>query len=118
MKWIKENYRILLLWLVLLAIAPLFVEILFIANIMGAEAAFGFLLLVIKDVYENWQYRVQRIKEFLTTVVQIIQNHPVCQANIYLFHVTLSIAVLFFSGSMIYSTLIWYPIALSGSTVS
>ena len=115
MKWIKDNYRIILLWVILLAVAPLFIEILFIANIMGAEVAFGFLLLVIRDIYDSWRYRIQRVKEFVIAACQIVQNHPVCQVNIYLFHVTVSVTVLFFSGSMVYSVLVWYPIVLSGS---
>ena len=118
MKWIKNNYKTVLLWLILLAVAPLFVEILFIANIVGAEVAFLFLLLVIKDIYENYQYRALRIKQFLFAVVQIIQNHPICQTNIYLFHVMASVVVLFFSGSMVYSVLVWYPIVLLGNNLS
>jgi hypothetical protein len=118
MKWMKKNYKTVLLWLIILAVAPLFVEILFIANIVGAEIAFGFLLLLIKDIYENWQYRVQRIKEFLSVVSQIIQNQPMFQINIYLFHVTASVVVLFFSGSMVYSILVWYPIVLFGNQLS
>ena len=114
MKWIKDNYRIILLWLILLAVAPLFVEILFIANMMGVEVAFGFLLLVLKDLYDHWQYRVQRIKDFLSASVQIIQYHPMFQITIYCFHVTVSVLVLFVSGSMACSVLVWYPIVLSG----
>ena len=118
MKWIKDNYKIILFWLILLAVAPLFIEILFIANLMGAEAAFGFLLLVIRDIYDSWRYRIQRVKEFAIAAYQIIQDHPICQINIYLFHVTVSVTVLFFSGSMAYSVLVWYPIVLSGSIIS
>ena len=118
MKWLKDNYKTVLLWLILLAVAPLFVEILFIANIVGVEVAFGFLLLVIKDIYDNYQYRALRIKQFLSAVVQIIQNHPICQTNIYMFHVTASVFVLLISGSMVYSVLVWYPIVMLGNSLS
>lgn len=118
MKWIKNNYKTVLIWLILLAVAPLFLEILFVANILGAEVAFGFLLLVIKDIYENWQYWVLRIKQFLSADVQLIQNHPICQTNIYLFHAAASVVVLFFSGPMVYSVIVWYPIVLLGNNLS
>ena len=111
--WIKSHYRTILLWSILLAFTPLFVEILFVANIVGVEVAFAFLLLIIKDIYARFRYRVQQAKEFLAGSYQIILNHPICQTNIYLFHSTLSVAVLFFSGSLAFSVLIWYPIILS-----
>jgi len=115
MKWIKNHYKAILLWLVLIAIAPVFMEVLFFANIMGAEVAFGFFLLLVKDIYQNWQYRAQQIRESLVCVFKIIQNHPMCQLNIYCCHVSLSFIALFFFGSIAYSILIWYPIVMSGS---
>jgi hypothetical protein len=118
MKWMKKHYKTVLLWLLILAVAPLFVEILFVANIVGAELAVGFLLLVIKNIYENWQYRAQRIKGYLSDVNQIIHNQPIWQINIYIFHVTASVVVLFFSGSMVYSVLVWYPVVLFGNQLS
>lgn len=118
MNWIKDNYKTILLWLALLAIAPLFIEVLFIANIMGAEVAFGLLLLFVKQIYENWQYRAQQLKGFLAAACQIVQSHPMCQTNIYLLHITASAVVLFFGGSIAYSILVWYPIVVSGSVLS
>ena len=115
MKWIKKHYKTILIWLVLLAVAPLMLEILFIANMMGAEVAFGFLLLFIKQIYENWQAHLHQAKALLKAAYQIIQAHPICQTNIYIFHVCLSMAVLFFSGSMAYSVLVWYPVTLLNS---
>ena len=114
-RWIKNHYKSILLWLVLIAIAPVFMEVLFFANIMGAEVAFGFFLLLIKDIYQNWRYRVQQLRSSLICAFKIIQNHPMCQLNIYFFHVSLSFIALFFCGSIAYSILIWYPIVMSGS---
>ena len=44
------------MWLILIAVAPIFAEILFIANIVGVEVAFAFLLLILKDMKQNAIY--------------------------------------------------------------
>lgn len=114
MKWIKKNYRTVLLWLILIAVAPVFAEILFIANIVGVEVAFAFLLLLLKDMKQNTIYFIHRLKSFMKEAVNILQNHPIFQINVYFAHSALSVLMLAFTGSLAFSILIWYP-AILGS---
>lgn len=116
MKWIQKHYKTILIWLLLIAVTPLFVEILYIANMVGAEVALAFLLIVVKDIYEQARYRLQQIKEFLVQSIKFIRYHPVCQANIYLAHSLAYLVALFFTGSMALSIIVWYPIVLFGGT--
>ena len=117
-KWIKKNYRTILLCLALIAVAPIFSEILFIANIVGVEVAFAFLLLLLKDIKLNILVWVGEIKSFTSTSLKILSNHPVFQPRIYLVHVSASFLVLFFSGVLAYSVVVWYPVVLLGSTLT
>ena len=118
MKWIKKNYRLVLLWLVLIAVAPVFAEILFIANIVGVEVAFAFLLLLLKDIKLNTLVWISEVKGSTSVSLKILRSHPIFQPKIYLVHASASFLVLLFSGALAYSLMMWYPMVLFGSTLT
>ena len=115
-KWVKKNYRTILLWLVLIAVAPVFAEILFIANIVGVEVAFTFLLLLLKDIKLNILVWIDEIKRSTSASLKILQSHAIFQLRTYLVHASASILILLFSGALAYSVMVWYPMVLFGST--
>ncbi|MGI9278262.1 MAG: hypothetical protein ACR2PX_01335 [Endozoicomonas sp.] len=118
MDWIKKNYKKVLLWCLVLSIAPFFIEIVFIADVLGAEVAIGFLILLLKDFYHTFWIRVQQYKAILKSIVRLIELHPVSQTHVYVFHTTASVVFLLVTGSMLYSMAVWYPIALLGHKLS
>lgn len=117
MNWLKQNRKAIFYWCIILAIAPLFVEIILIAQIMGAETAVAFLLLLLRELRLNWQVRLYQINQLFASCIKIIQNHPICQANVYFCHVTGSVVALVVTGSLTYSVLVWYPVAIIGDKV-
>ena len=57
---------------------------------------------------------IHRLKSFMKEAVNILQNHPIFQINVYFAHSALSVLMLAFTGSLAFSILIWYP-AILGS---
>lgn len=119
-KWIKGNYKTILLWCLIIALAPFFIEAIFLANLFGAEVTIGFLALLFNGYKSSINYKIQRFKEIsketANAVSYIIAHHPAFQTNFYLMHSTLSLLSLLFLGSLTYAILVWYPILLIGDT--
>ncbi|ARN73842.1 hypothetical protein BST96_06770 [Oceanicoccus sagamiensis] len=110
MNWIKTNRRLIICWAIILLVAPFFTEALLFANIMGAEATVGFLVLLYSEYKANYELRKYQIREFASLVFRTLQDHPICQINIYCFHTSSSIVLLVVTGSMTYAILAWYPL--------
>ena len=118
MNWIKKNRKAIFYWCLVLAVAPVFFEIVFFAQIMGAEVAVGFLLLLFRELKMNWQLRVYQANQFCQSCFKILQNHPICHTKIYLFHVTTSIGAFAITGVLAYTVLVWYPIVILGDRLT
>ena len=113
MNWLKKNKNAIMCWVVILAVAPFFMEVLFFANIVGAEATVGFLILLFNEYKTNYELRKYQITQFCTSLMQVIQNHPIGQANTFCIIAISSFIAIVFTGSMTYTILVWYPIILS-----
>lgn len=118
MQWLKSNYKKILLWVLLLAIAPLFIELIFIANIVGVEVALTFFVLVVKDIYDQWHYRSLEAKLFVKSAFGILRNHPMFSAPIFSLHATASALAFLVFGSLMYSAMVWYPLVVGGKLIS
>lgn len=118
--WIKENYKTILWWCLIIALAPFFIEAIFLANLFGAEVTIGFLALLFNGYRSSINYKIQRFKEIsketANAISYIIAHHPAFQTNVYLMHSTLSLLSLLFFGSLSYAIFVWYPILIFGDT--
>lgn len=118
MNWFKKNRKLIICWVIVLAVSPFFIEILFFANIMGAEATVGFLALLFNEYKHNAELLKYQVRRVLILIGQMVMKHPVCQVNVFCFHTVSSVVILMITGSMTYVILTWYPIVMLGEKLT
>lgn len=69
---IKENYKKILLWCFIIALAPFFIEAIFLANLFGAEVTIGFLALLFNGYKSSINYKIQRYKDIAKEITNAI----------------------------------------------
>ncbi|MEP5765680.1 MAG: hypothetical protein ABJ308_13885 [Halieaceae bacterium] len=114
LKFVKENRRELLFWCVVILLAPVAIELIFIANMMGAEVAILFFAVFMKDRWILLLNRWDRLKEYVASTLAIISCHAVSNPRHFYLHAATSVALFAVTGSLSYATAIWYPVMLLG----
>lgn len=106
-----------LLWLLLLSIAPFAIEILFLADIVGIELAMAFFAYYLKDMGLIWQARMQTFRAGVGAGFRCITSHAIGQPRFLLQHCAMSLTYFVLSGSLIWALLVWYPIVMMGGSL-
>ncbi|CAM3805810.1 hypothetical protein [Parendozoicomonas haliclonae] len=112
--FLKKHHRAIIAWCIILMIAPFFIEIIIVADVLGAEVAVSFFVLLFNDYKNRFILKLHQAKEIFKTLCLIIQQHPIAQGHIYGFHLVMSVACVLMTGSVIYATAVWYPILILG----
>ncbi len=98
--------------LVLLALAPFAIEFLVLADFVGLEFAFSFMLLYFKTLYEDMVYRWWRLKTRFENGFDSIIQLCMFQPRTYGLTATASCVVLVFTGTTLVACAIWLPAML------
>lgn len=108
--WIKVGC-----WLIVLALIPVAAELIFLADIVGVEAALTFFLLYVKDIRDRV---VMYIEATVYTYRYIVKN--CIQHSFFGFypgvaHSMASFLLLVISGSIFIATSVWFSYVIMGS---
>ena len=116
-KWLVKNRKTIFYWAIILCIAPVFIEVIFLADLMGAEVTVGFLALLYKEYKAIFLFKLGRFREEVSLIIKLFLKHPAFEPRIYFFHSVMSVFALVVFGSVTYSILIWYPVILGGKGI-
>ncbi|BFM10538.1 hypothetical protein R50072_06910 [Simiduia litorea] len=111
----KRFWKKVLLWSLLLCVAPFAVEIVFLADVVGIEMALAFCAYFLKDTLLIWQTRLRSFRSGVSAGFACIALHAIGQPSCFVQHWLLSAAYFVLSGSLIWAILVWYPIVMMGS---
>lgn len=117
-KLTSEQKRAIFFWIVVILISPIAVEAIFLADLLGAELAIGFLWYYLKNMVITWEARWISFKMDFRTTLQLISTHGAASPKFFATHYLLSCIILTVSGSLLYMIVIWYPIMIFGGRMS
>lgn len=100
--------------LVLMAIIPFAVELVFVAEVMGAEVTVLFFVYWLKDQWQQFDARYQQLRESVHNLALIISTHAIGDSRVFLAHAAVSVTLFALTGSLYYLTAVWYPVLLLG----
>lgn len=109
-----DRRRVVLLWLLLLSLAPFAIEIILLADLIGIELAMAFLAYYVKAVLAEWQAAWRRFRCNVRQSFLWLSHHSVGQLKTWLLHSSCSLLVLVFTGSALWAMLLWYPVVILG----
>ena len=110
----KTTLRRLFFIAVLLALIPFAVELIFVAEIMGAEVTVLFFVYWLKDQWQQLDARLQQLREWLRSLVVIVSMHAIGNSRVFLVHATASVMLFALTGSLFYFSAVWYPVVMFG----
>lgn len=110
----REQLRKALFVLALLAIAPFAIELIFVAEIVGAEVTVLFFLLFLRDQYRSLKDRWHEFVLEIAAVSAIATTHAVANPRYFYPHVIASFCLFFVTGSTFYLLALWYPVTILG----
>ncbi|MEM1404661.1 MAG: hypothetical protein AAGG55_15090 [Pseudomonadota bacterium] len=102
---------------VLLLLAPFALEVVLVAEVLGAEVALMFLLLYLKDQWRVVEARITGLQNSLTSTLVIVSGHAVANPRVFYVHALMSLLLFAATGSIFYPTAVWYPLATLGSNL-
>ena len=114
LKFDKKKLRGLLFLVILVAIAPIAIELVFVSQILGAEVAVLFFLAFLKDQWQIIEARWERFKEEMFSTLAIISAHAISSPKVFYVHASVSIILFAVTGSIFYLCAVWYPVVLFG----
>lgn len=109
-----KKRRILLLWLLLLCIAPFAIEIVFLADLIGIELAMSFLFYYAKSLYFSVYQRWLDFRGLCSESLKAIANHSVSEPKIFCVNACYSAILFLVTGSSVWALLAWYPVVVFG----
>lgn len=111
-KLTQEQKRTIFFWIIVILISPFAVEAIFLADLLGAELAVGFLWFFLKDMLNTWEARWANYKlEFRTTLL-MVSKHSAAAPQCFAAHYLISCIMLMITGSLFYVLVIWWPIII------
>ena len=113
----NEKLRSLFFIAILLLVAPVAIELIFVAQIVGAEVAVLFFLGFLKHQWQVFEAKLECVKVWLGSVLAITSVHAISNPKIFYAHAMISVGVFAVTGSMFYVTAIWYPVVVAGGAL-
>lgn len=110
----KEQGRKILFWCILLCIAPFALEVVIMAEFVGAELALYFLTVYIRDLYFSIKAKLIELHIFVREIILILNSHPAFNPKVYSAHATTSMALVLFGMPLMYVAVVWYPVIITG----
>lgn len=117
-KLTSEQKRALLFWIIVILISPIAVEAIFLADLLGAELAVGFLWFFVKDMLITWEARWANFKLEFSSSLLAMSKHNAASPKYFAIHYFFSFITLAVTGYLFYVLLIWYPIVIFGGKMS
>ena len=102
--WIKIGA-----WLLLALLAPFAIELVLLADIVGAEAALLFLFVYLKASIIAIKERYFLFKHIVLHALRATPNQDVFPKKAYILNVTCSFIALWITGSLLVSIVLWVP---------
>lgn len=106
--FLRKQFKRILFWAIVLAIAPFFVEIVLVANLMGAEFALFFAAFYYKEIARLLSRKWLEFREEFVVSINILSDtlpdRPVFLAS----HSIGSFVLLGATGSLVFVFLSWY----------
>lgn len=109
----NEKLRGLFFVAILILLAPLAIELILVAQIVGAEVAVLFLFAFLRHQWQLFEAKLDACKAWVVSVIAITLAHPVSEPKHFYLNAALSVGVFTFTGSLFYVTAIWYPVVLA-----
>ncbi len=101
--------------LVILVAIPFLPELLVFIDVAGIDLAIAFFTLYFATGYESFKRRLLSIKVEIAESYKIITQLYMFKPKVYCVHAVASSAFLVITGSIIFSTLLWFPVVLLSS---
>jgi len=105
----KEQKRVIFFWIVVILIAPFAFEVLFLAEILGAETAVFFVLYYAKDLWGRVKEKWLWFKAELICCISILLTFGISSPRNITAKYAISLAFFVVTGSFFYSVLALYP---------
>ena len=108
----KKKLKVIFFWLIILSIAPVFIEVLLVAQLMGSEFALFFFAYYYKEILKVSKEKFHTIKNEIQQAFSILAKTPLGIADNINSHTVFSVAIFVVSGSFMYVLLAWYPLVI------
>ena len=96
-------------WLLLVLLAPFAIELVLLADVVGAEAALVFLFVYLKASIISVKERYSLIKYVLLNAWRSTPNQEIFSKKVYILNATCSFIALWVTGSLVISIVLWVP---------
>ena len=98
--------------LVITAIIPFAPELMLIVDFGGMELVFGFLMIYYQPIILRIKRVIASIEQTFVLLSIAVKNSLIVQPKVYLTHSIMSVCVLFFTGSLMYSVALFMPVLM------
>ena len=105
----KEHWKNLGYLLILLALAPIAIEFLILAEFVGLEFAFTFMLVYFRNLFEELVIKWWRLKADIAAVFDNLLNLLMFQPRAAGISASVSCFIIIFTGSTLVACAIWLP---------
>ncbi|MEM7016640.1 MAG: hypothetical protein AAF512_04780 [Pseudomonadota bacterium] len=105
----RRTFVLIACWIAIILIAPFALEVVFLAEIVGAEATLGFLFLYIKYISSMMWERLKLAIHIMKSTWRAVPSSPFYNHKVYTLGFVASFVLFWLTGSLLIAMVAWTP---------